>query len=98
MSEENKKVKNKTRIIMVILFLAIFIGISYIQLRGSYLEYKELGTQYTEVFYTNITYKYTIMAVNFVILYFIIYFTNRGIKKGLKKFFEKENQPMPRLC
>ena len=93
----NKKEKNKTRMILVILFLLIFGGISYIQLRGSFLEYYELGEQYRDIFYTNIKYRYSIMAINFVILYFIIYITNRGIKKGLKPFFEKENKPMPKL-
>ena len=83
--------------ILVILFLLIFAGISYIQLRGNYLEFKELGEQYTNIFYTNITYKYTIMAINFIVLYIIIYFTNRGIKKGLKPFFDKEEKPMPGL-
>lgn len=93
----NKKGKSKTRMILVILFLLIFAGISYIQLRGSFLEYKELGEQYINIFYTNMSYKYSIMAINFVILYLMIYFTNRGIKKGLKPFFEKENKPMPKL-
>ena len=92
-----KKEKNKTRSMLVCLFLLIFMVFSYIQLRGSFLEYKELGEKYLDVFYTNITYKYTIMGINFVLLYFIIYFTNRGIKKGLKPFFEKENKPMPKL-
>ena len=93
----NKNKKSKTRMMLVILFLIIFGIISYIQLRGSYLEYKELGEKYINIFYTNNLYKYSIMAINFVILYFIIYFTNRGIKKGLKPFFEKENKPMPKL-
>ncbi|MCI8470310.1 MAG: UPF0182 family protein [Clostridia bacterium] len=93
----NKKEKSKTRMVLVILFVMIFAGISYIQLRGSYLEYQELGEQYINIFYTNMIYKYSIMAINFVMLYFIIYFTNRGIKKGLKPFFEKENKPMPKL-
>ena len=48
----NKKEKSKTRMILVILFLLIFAGISYIQLRGSFLEYKELGEQYINIFYT----------------------------------------------
>ena len=95
--KRNKKEKSKTRMILVILFLLIFAGISYIQLRGSFLEYRELGEQYIHIYYTNIIYKYSIMAINFVILYFVIYFTNRGIKKGLKPFFEKENKPMPKL-
>ncbi len=93
----NKKEKSKTRMILVILFLVIFAGISYIQLRGSFLEYQELGEQYVDVFYRNMIYQYSIMAVNFVVLYFVIYFTNKGIKKGLKPFFEKENKPMPKL-
>ena len=57
----------------------------------------ELGQNYTNIFYTNLTYRYGIMAVNFVILYFILYFTNRGIKKGLKPFFEKEKKEIPKL-
>lgn len=93
----NKKKKSKTRMLLVIAFLAIFAIISYIGLRGSYLEYKELGEQYINIFKTNLTYQYSIMAINFVILYFIIYMTNRGIKKGLKPFFEKESKPMPKL-
>ena len=83
--------------LLVILFLIIFAIISYVQLRGSYLEYLELGESYTNIFKTNITYRYTIMAVNFVALYVVIYLTNRGIKKGLKPFFEKEEKNMPKL-
>ena len=64
----------KLRMILVILFLIIFAAVSYVQLRGNYLEYLELGEKYTSVFYTNLMYKYTIMAVNFVFLYIIIYF------------------------
>ena len=93
----NKKKKNRTRMILVLLFLLLFAGISYIELRGSYLEYLELGQNYTNIFYTNLTYRYGIMAVNFVFLYFILYFTNRGIKKGLKPFFEKEKKEIPKL-
>lgn len=93
----NKKKKNRTRMILVLLFLLLFAGISYIELRGSYLEYLELGQNYINIFYTNLTYRYGIMAVNFVILYFILYFTNRGIKKGLKPFFEKEKKEIPKL-
>ena len=83
--------------LLVLLFLAIFALCSYVSLRGSYLEYKELGEQYINIFKTNLIYRYSIMAVNFVFLYFIIYMTNRGIKKGLKPFFEKEKKEMPKL-
>ena len=95
--KRNKKKSITTRMALVILFIIIFAVITYVQLRGSYLEYLELGEQYTSVFYTNLIYKYSIVAINFIILYIVIYFTNRGIKKGLKPFFEKENKKMPKL-
>lgn len=94
---ETKKYKNKTRMILVILFLIVLAIVSYIGLRGSYLEYLELGEKYTNIFFTNQYYKYGITVTNFVVLYFIIYFTNKGIKKGLKPFFEKEKKEMPKL-
>ena len=96
--EKTKTKKNsKIRMILVIAFIFIFAIISYIQIRGSYLEYLELGENYLEVFYTNLIYRYALMAINFVILFFVIYMTNRGIKKGLKPFFEKEKKEMPKL-
>lgn len=92
---ENKKYKK--RIVIVLLFLIIFIILTLINLRATYLEYTELGERYIQVFFTNLSYKYTIFGINFVILYILIYFTNRGIKKGLKVFFEKEKKEMPKL-
>ena len=94
---EKTKKKSKIRMILVIVFILIFAITSYIQVRGSYLEYLELGENYLDVFYTNLRYGYTIMAINFVILFFVIYMTNRGIKKGLKPFFDKEKKEMPKL-
>ena len=91
--QKNKKI----RMLLVILFVIIFAGASYIFLRGSYLEYKELGEVYVQEFKTNCQLKYTMMAIVFVVLYLMIYITNRGIKKGLKQFFEKEKKEMPKL-
>lgn len=95
--KKNTEKKSKTRMLLVLLFLVVFALYSYVNLRGSYLEYMELGEQYINIFKTNLVYQYSIMAINFVVLYFIIYMTNRGIKKGLKPFFEKEKKQMPRL-
>ena len=97
--QENKvqKKKNKTRMILVILFLIIFAIGNYISLRGSYLEYKELGENYINIYQTNLKYKYIIMGINFVFLYIVMYFTNIGIKKGLKEFFDEEKKEMPKL-
>ena len=92
-----EKNKNKTRMIIVLLFILVFAIGTFINLRGAYLQYKELGENYVQAFFTNLSYKYIIFGVNFVILYILMYFTNRGIKKGLKTFFEKENKEMPKL-
>lgn len=91
------KIGKKTRAILVIAFIAIYLLITYISLRGQYLEYMELGQQYVEKFITDIRYKYSIMGISFVFLSFIIYFTNRGIRKGLKPFFEQEKKEIPKL-
>ncbi len=94
---ETKQKKGKLRKGLVLIFLVVFAIIMYISLRGSYLEFLELGEEFVPVFYTNLTYKAIIMGVNFIILYFLIYMTNRGIKKGLKVFFDKEKKTMPKL-
>ena len=100
MKENTKKqinVKNKRRIILVLAFITLFAISSYVFLRGSYLEYKELGDNFVEAFIKNIKYKYSIIGINFVLLYFIIYYTTRGIKKGLNVFAEKEGKDLPKL-
>ena len=96
-TEEKPKKKSKVRMILVIAFIILFAITTYIQARGSYLEYLELGENYVQVFWTNIIYRYALMAINFVVLFFVIYMTNRGIKKGLKVFFDKEKKEMPKL-
>ena len=95
--EKPQKKHGKLRMMLVLLFLAVFAVIMYISLRGSYLEYKELGENFIPVFYTNLTYKAAIMGINFVIIYFVLYLTNKGIKKGLKVFFDKEGRKLPHL-
>ena len=94
---EKPKKKSKLRRGLVLAFLTIVLIVMYVIIKGSYLEYKELGENYINVFWTNIKYRYIIMGVNFVLLYFIMYFTNRGIKKGLSVFFEQEKKEMPKL-
>lgn len=96
--EKNKfKIGKKTRALLVIAFIAIYLMITYISLRGQYLEYFELGDQYVEKFITDIKYKYSIMGISFIFLSIVLYITNRGVKKGLKPFFEQENKEIPKL-
>ena len=88
--------RNKRRI-AVLVFIFILLIISVINIRGGYLEYKELGQNYVSIFYTNLKYQYSIMGINFIILYIIFYIAGRGIKKGLKVFFDEEKKEMPKL-
>lgn len=91
------KFNKKVRTILVIAFLVIYIFMTYISLREQYLEYAELGFQYVQIFETNVKCKYAIMGISFILITIIMYFTNRGIRKGLKEFFEQEKKEMPKL-
>ena len=90
------KKKNK-RAFIVIAFIIVFAIISYVSLRGNYLEILEIGEKYVNVFSNNIKYKYSVFAINLVFLYFVICMTNRTIKKGLLQFFQEEKKEMPKL-
>lgn len=85
------------RRIAVITFLIIFAIITYINFRGSYLEYQELGENYLQMFLKKEKYQYIIMGINFIFIYIIMYFSGRNIKKGLRVFFEQEKKDFPRL-
>ena len=97
MEKKKFKIENWLKAILVISFIAIYLLVTYMALRGQYLEYTELGEQYVHKFFTNIKYKYSIIGVVFVFLSVILYITNRGIKKGLKPFFDDEKKEMPKL-
>ncbi len=88
---------NKKRVILVNAFLIIFVIYIAISLRGEYLQTLQIGKEYTNVFKQNVKYKVGFALANFVILYIATYITNRFIKRGLKKFFDKEKKEMPKL-
>ena len=69
----------------------------YVIYRGEYLETLELGEQYLSIFWQNLTYRFSTFGITFILLYFILYMTNRSIKKGLAPFFEQEKKPMPKI-
>lgn len=95
--EQKKTKKIRTRVVLVLGFMVVFSLFAFLSYRGSYLEMLEIGEKFIDVFQTNLRYKYGIMAVNFVILFIAIYYTNRRIRKGLKDFFEEEKKEMPKL-
>ena len=83
--------------LIVIVFLIVVAIITTINIRGSYLQYKELGENYIPIFETKLKYNCIIFGINFVAIFLITYFTTRGIKKGLKVFFDEEKKEMPKL-
>ena len=92
--------KNKIftiRRLIVTMFLIAFAITAYVNFRESYLEFKELGDNYLQTFLTKEKYRYNVMIFNFIIVFFIMYFAGRRIKKGLRTFFEQEKKEMPRL-
>ena len=95
---ENKKNKNKIKVILVLIAAIIFALYSYVQYRGGYLETLEIGEKYVAAFRKNTKYLLAISAVNFSVIFVSIYVTNKIIKKGLKKFFEEEKREMPKLA
>ncbi len=96
MKKLNEILKSKySRVVLVIVFLIIFILTTIIVQRGTFLEYKELGEEYIHIFAVNLKCKYIIMSISFVIIYIMVYFINRGIKKGIKPFLEQDNIKIP---
>ena len=93
---EKKKILTLRRILVTV-FLIVCAVIAYINFRGSYLENKELGENYLQTFLTKEKYYYRVLIINFILVYIIMYFSGRKIKKGLKVFFEQENKQVPRL-
>jgi len=91
------KSKFNKRALIVIAFLLVFALYNIIICRSEYLQIIEIGENYSEIFKTNITYKYSIMAIVFVILFALVIITNYFIQKGLKAFFEAEKKQMPKL-
>lgn len=103
MAEEVKKAitkennHRKKRVIIVVAFLVLFALFSFVNYRSEYLQIKEIGEEYITVFKQNITYKYAITGINFILWFMAIYITNKLIKKGLKAFFIEEKKEMPKL-
>ena len=65
--------KKKLKFIISILFIIIAIIGIFISYRSSYLQTTEIGTDYLDVFYTNVKYKYQVMGFNFILFFIMLY-------------------------
>lgn len=92
-----KKRKINIRRIVVFFVLTIFALTTFITNRAEYLKIKEIGQNYTSVFFTNFYMQLGMFIVSFSIVYLLIYINNKIIKKGMKKLFEQEKRILPKL-
>lgn len=97
MEEEKKSKKVNIRRIIVLVVLAIFLIFQAINNRAEYLKIKEIGENYTNIFFTDFYMKIAVFGVCFAVTYLVFYINNRKIKKGMKVFFDKENRSVPKL-
>ena len=96
-NEERKIKKGKARVYIVLTFVLLTIIIGYVVFRGQYLEILEIGEEYISIFWQDFNSIVLTFSINFVVLFFILYFNNRKIKKNMKTFFDEEKKEMPKL-
>ena len=94
---QKKKINYKKRVILVLIFIVLVSIFMFVKLRGEYLNILSIGENYIDVFTQTIKYQYMVFGINIAVLFFLIYFTTRFIKRGLKKFFEEDKIEMPKL-
>ena len=85
------------RRMIVLLFIIMYMLIAYINFRGNYIEYKELGAGYLNTFLKREKIRYSVIGINFLFIFIIMYLSGKKIKKELKDFFETENKKIPKL-
>ena len=78
------KIKDKKRVLFVLLATLITVIVGYVVFRGNYLETLEIGENYISVFWQNVKYTTNTLLVNFLIVFLLFYFTN---KKRFKRVF-----------
>lgn len=96
-NQTQKKKNVALRSIAVIVIMALFgLGL-LIAFRAEYLSIKEIGEHYTELFFKNVNTRLYLAGGIFVVTYLVIYIFNKLTKHGLKKFFDDEKKPIPKL-
>lgn len=92
-----KKHNIAVRYIVVSLTLFVVALALLIAFRAEFLSIKEIGEQYTDIFFKNVNNRLCLAGGIFVVTYLVIYISNKFIKHGLKKFFAEENKELPKL-
>lgn len=96
-AKDKKTQVHKKRKWLVLVALILAVVVAYITYRGNYLETLELGEQYLNIFWQNVSNQLIAFGANFIVIFTLIYVTNKRIKKGLIPFFEEEKKQMPKM-
>ena len=71
-----KPFSRKTRILIVIFALVVFLVAMFFNLKGEYLKYQEIGETYTQVLDKKVENSLSIFGISFIILFVIIFIIN----------------------
>ncbi len=93
--EEKNKRNYRIRRKIIIAVLIILVLVLSVLVRGNYLELKDMGENYLNIFLRRSTYTFSSLILNFVFLYAMFYFTHRKTHRLLKLFFDDEKKEMP---
>ena len=93
----NLKKLKKFRTLIVTIIAILFAIYSAIIIRADYINALEINEKFTSVVDYNVKLKYSLGLVSFIVIFLVIYINNLVIKGGLKKFFDEDKVPMPKL-
>ncbi len=99
LKDQTKEPKKKfaIRTIIVLLVLAFFAFITIVYFRANYLNTIEINPKYESVFNQKVQNRCKVFGISAISIYLFTYILNKFTKKGLKKFFDDEKKPMPKL-
>ncbi len=84
--------KKKLANICTSIFVLLVVSAFYISLKSEHIKVLEIGNQYVESFNIRMYERIGLFVFSFIFSFVFIYLLNRGIIKGLKDIFEKENK------
>ena len=93
----NLKKLKKFRTLIVTAIAILFAIYSAIVIRADYINAMEINEKFTSIVDYNVKVKYSLGFVSFIVIFLVIYINNLVIKGGLKKFFDEDKVPMPKL-
>ena len=92
-----KTFSRRARILIVLAAIVVFALMMFINLKGEYLKYAEIGEKFVSVFEAKVKNEYNVFCISFILIFISIFITNKINKKGLAVFFKEEKKKMPKL-